>query len=381
MAQTIQAIELWPIRVSHQTCWSFVRLVSSEGLVGLGEATLNGREDAMAAALRAIAPQFLGRRTDNHDASGLLGADSALPLAAIVSAIAQAQADLAAQANGLRLCDLFGAAKRSDIPLYANINRRTRDRSPEGFAASARDALAQKFAAIKIAPFDEVTAESLQGGLRVLDAGLSRIAAVREALDPEIELLVDCHWRLNDSASEAAIKAAESLGVGWIECPIPETIANIPQIKRLRGLANDRGMRLAGLETSVTWSAFAPFVEAGAYDVVMPDIKYVGGPMEMLRVAARLAKSGVAFSPHNPSGPIAHAATLHASAVTENFDRLEIQFDETPFFGSLVGHPDQPSRDDLSRLPQSAGLGVAIAPETLARFGKCLFNSAGTTVQ
>ena len=381
MAQTIEAIEFWSIRVSHQTCWSFVRLISSGGLVGLGEATLNGREDAMAESLRAIASQFVGRRIDDWDAAHPLSADSPLPLAAVVSAVAQARADLAAQDKGLRLCDLLGAERRSTIPLYANINRRTRDRSPEGFAASARDALAQKFVAIKIAPFDEVTAESLHGGLGVLDAGLSRIAAVRRVLDPQVELLVDCHWRLSESASQTVIKAAESLGVSWIECPVPETIAAIPQIKRLRGLANDRGMRLAGLETSVTWSGFKPFVQAGAYDVVMPDIKYVGGPSEMLHVADRLAQTGVAFSPHNPSGPIAHVATLHASAVTAQFDRLEIQFDETPFFGSLVGNLNPACDGGVSRLPQGSGLGVTIGSETFTRYGKCLFRSAEATVQ
>jgi galactonate dehydratase len=381
MAQTILAIEFWSIRVSPQTCWSFVRLIASDGLVGLGEATLNGREDAMAEALRAIAPHFIGRRVDEPDAPQLLSADSALPLAAVASAVAQAQADLAAQEKGMRLCDLLGTAPRSAIPLYANINRRTRDRSPEGFAASTRDALKQKFTAIKIAPFDEVTPESLKGGLGVLDAGLSRIAAVREVLAPEMELLVDCHWRLNEDASETVIKAAESLGVSWVECPVPETVADIPKIKRLRGLANDRGMRLAGLETSVTWFGFEPFVQGGAYDVVMPDIKYVGGPEEMLRVADRLAKTGVAFSPHNPSGPVAHAASLHVSAVAAEFDRLEIQFDETPFFASLVGSLDSHSSEGLSRLPHASGLGVTIGSETFTRYGKCLFSSAESAVQ
>ena len=278
----------------------------------------------------------------------------------------------------IRLCDLLGTAQRKTIPLYANINRRTRDRSPEGFAASARDALKQGFVAIKIAPFDEVTAESLKQGHGALDAGLSRIAAVRQALGPRLELLVDCHWRLNESASEVVIKTGETLGVNWIECPIPETIASIPQIRHLRGLANDRGMRLAGLEISITWSGFEPFVQAAAYDVVMPDIKYVGGPAEMLRVADHLANTGVAFSPHNPSGPIAHAATLHVSAVAGAFDRLEIQFDETPSFGALVGNPNFRSSDDLSRLPEASGTGATIGAETFVRYGTCLFK-AGTS--
>jgi galactonate dehydratase len=267
------------------------------------------------------------------------------------------------------------AAQRGDIPLYANINRRTRDRSPEGFAASACEALGQNFVAIKIAPFDEVVEGSLKGGFAVLDMGFARIAAVRSVLDPKIELLIDCHWRLNEHAARDMIKAAESLGVSWVECPIPETVDGIPQIRRLRGLANERGIRLAGLETRVTCLGFEPFVQAGAYDVVMPDVKYVGGPLEMVRVADRLAKAGVAFAPHNPSGPVAHAATLHVSAAVDEFDRLEVQFDETPLFGSLVGHHMPYPSNAMSRLPPAAGLGVTIEPETLARHGRRLFRT------
>ena len=95
----------------------------------------------------------------------------------------------------------------------------------------------------------------------------------------------------------------------------------------------------------------------------------------MLRVADYLANTGVAFSPHNPSGPVAHAATLHASAVAVELDRLEIQFDETPFFGSLVGNPNFHSSDDLSRLPEAIGLGVTIDAETFACYGTRLFRT------
>jgi L-alanine-DL-glutamate epimerase-like enolase superfamily enzyme len=108
--QIVEAVEFWSIRVSHHTCWSFVRLISAEGMVGLGEATLNGQENAMVECLRSIASRFVGHRVDGPEAeaSRLLSASSVLPLAAVVSAVAQAQVDLAAQAKGLRMCDLLG---------------------------------------------------------------------------------------------------------------------------------------------------------------------------------------------------------------------------------------------------------------------------------
>jgi galactonate dehydratase len=92
-------------------------------------------------------------------------------------------------------------------------------------------------------------------------------------------------------------------------------------------------MRLCGLETSIGVHGYEPFLSAGAYDLVMPDIKHAGGYRAILEIAKRAQHYGVATSLHNPSGPIAHAASLQLSAVLPGTERLEIQFDESPLFG------------------------------------------------
>jgi galactonate dehydratase len=142
---------------------------------------------------------------------------------------------------------------------------------------------------------------------------------------------------------------------------LPETGDHLPALGRLRGFANNRGVRLAGCEEAVGVAGFEPFLRAGAYDVMMPDVKYVGGLGEMLRVAERLSEAGVAVSPHNPSGPIAHAASLHVSAAMPNFDRLEVQFDETPLFDALVdGGLPRPIDGEVDIKALGTGLGVAL---------------------
>ena len=103
-------------------------------------------------------------------------------------------------------------------------------------------------------------------------------------------------------------------------------------------------MRQAGLEQSIGWDVIRPYCEAGAYDVVMPDVKYIGGVHELRKVAGACADLGVAVSPHNPSGPISHAFSLQVSATLADFDRLEMQFDESPLFDALVGAPFPPDR-------------------------------------
>ena len=196
--------------------------------------------------------------------------------------------------------------------------------------------------------------------------GLARIAATRDAIGPDIDLLVDCHWRLDEQEAEEVIREGAAHRLYWVECPLPETDANLPALRRLRSLANARGIRLAGCELGIGQEGFAPFLRAGAYDAMMPDAKYVGGLAEMLRVAERFAEAGVAFFPHNPTGPVCHAADLQACDAAGTLDRLEVQFDETPLFQRLVGGAVPQVAKGVSPLPDGPGLGVRLAQDVLA---------------
>jgi galactonate dehydratase len=101
-------------------------------------------------------------------------------------------------------------------------------------------------------------------------------------------------------------------------------------------MANDRGMRLAGAEALAGLAAYRPLVEAGAYDVLMPDIKYCGGHGEMARIAALAHTAGIEVAPHNPSGPVCHAHSVHACQAIPNAVLLEVQFGESPLFFSAM---------------------------------------------
>ena len=171
---------------------------------------------------------------------------------------------------------------------------------------------------------------------------------------------VDCHWRFDEPTAAALNEAAARFGVYWIECPLPEVDGNIPALKRLRRQCNGLGMRQAGLETSIGWAGFRPYCEGAAYDVVMPDMKYAGGIHEIQRTATGCAALGIQVSPHNPSGPICHAASLQVSATLDAFDMLELQFDESPLFDSLVNEPFGPVEDGRTVPPPGSGLGVTL---------------------
>lgn len=363
----VDHVSVHVVRVTPKTCWTFVELRTKEGLVGAGEASLAGREPALVAAVERLKESWLGA-VIGPNFPGRAPKPVSLVEAAAISALDHAVWDLLAQSRNESVAQALGGAHRRRIPLYANINRRTVDRSPFGFAASARDALASGYDAVKIAPFDEVVPKLDRAGLvAAIERGLTRIGAVREAIGRNRDLMVDCHWRFDEPAAAEMIRVAAAHRVHWIECPLPETADNLTALKRLRGLANRLGILLAGCEEGVRVASFEPYLEAGAYDVLMPDVKYIGGLQEMLRAAERFAAYGVAFSPHNPSGPISHAASLHVCAAAASVDRLEIQFDETPLFDALVGGGLPGRVNGASLLPEARkGLGVALDPTLLA---------------
>ncbi len=368
MSVALRSLKVTIAKISAKTRWVFVEVARNDGAVGLGEATLNGSESGVLTAAAACAPRLWTIDATDPGAFAESAAPAGLAEAAMVSAIDLALWDLHAQESGARLVDAIGAARRQSVPVYANINRRTEVRTPEGFARSARDALAAGYSALKVAPFDEVSpAMCARGDASVaIDTGLARIAAVRDVAGTGCRLMVDCHWRFDEAAAARMIDAAAEHGVHWIECPLPETPENLEALSRLRERANAHGTLLAGMELGIGVEAFRPFCEAGAYDVMMPDVKYVGGLEEMLRCSELFADYGVAMSPHNPSGPAAHAASLHVSAAMQHLDMLELQFDESPLFGQLVANTLPLPSNGVSSIPAGTGLGIRLDAATVA---------------
>jgi len=349
-------------RISPKTVWTFVSLRDIDRRVGWGEATLHGEARNIHDHVARFGKAVRDRRAGDARSPLDIAASHDLGEAAAISALDQALWDLAAQQVGRPLAAALGVPRAERIPLYANINRGTRDRSPEGFAKRAREVAENGFDAVKIAPLDDVRPDNVESpeGRRLLERGIARTAAVREAIGPSRKLMVDCHWRLTESAASALLAELAPLGLYWFECPLAEVPDMFPALRRLRAEANARGILTAGCEELVGLPAFARFLDAGIYDAIMPDIKYVGGHEEMLRVGEAAAKCGVICSPHNPSGPIAHVHSVHASALLESCPLLEYQYGESDLFFDIVEGDMPDPRRGTSMVPRDPGLGTGI---------------------
>ncbi|KAA0693358.1 mandelate racemase/muconate lactonizing enzyme family protein [Neorhizobium sp. P12A] len=359
----ISSFQVTTADVTPKTRWIFVRIADADGIEGYGEGTLGEASAQVVEALQSRLAFLARERVDPVKALSVLGKPRTLVEAAAISAVDQALHDILARRKGISVAALLGGEKRDRVGLYANINRRTLDRTPQGFADSARVAIAAGHHAIKIAPFDEMTPVICAGldFVHKLESGLQRIAAVRDAIGPDRRLMVDCHWRFTEATARQAIDACAEFSLHWFECPIDEDIKYLPAIRSLRDYAHSKGMLLAGGEKIFGLDGLAPFVAADAYDIMMPDVKYAGGLVEMLRMADMQNNAGIAFSPHNPTGPIAHAASLEICAAAGETDFLEQQFDETPLFFQLVAGTLPRDRDGYVQLASGrTGFGVAL---------------------
>jgi len=352
------------VRATTRTAWLFVRLTTNRGLTGLGEVSLGRRtEFPELAPFFALVRDESPFRIEQYRQRGWARASSGdRTLATAFSGLEQAQWDLAGKALGASVSDLFGGRLRDMLPVYANINRATADRTPAGFAANARAAVDEGFAALKAAPFDGFPAltEPASAVQAAADLGVACVAAMRAAVGPEVAIKIDAHSNFDVPLSIEVARRLEPHDLSWYEEPIP------PQrVDETKTIHDAIEQRMAGGEFLFGMAGFAPLCERHAVDVVMPDVKHCGGLTEARRIAAVADLYGVAVSPHNPSGPVATAASVQLCAAMSNFDILEHQWGEVAWRGDLLDPPEQFENGRIS-VSDAPGFGVELN-ETVAR--------------
>ena len=369
----ISSLTFHVLHVSGKTNWSFIRVETVSGLIGWGECSLNGWETLQREYCLRFAAEVTGTPivsvADAEAVAALhLHSPGGLVEHSVKSATEQALLDLLAQHQAMPLWQLLGAAQRSSVAVYANINRATQPRTPAGFAASAINAVGSGFRAVKLAPFDGVlpTNAETADGAQMIDAALARIRSVREAVGFDVKVMVDCHWRLTLKTSRYVLDALREVKLHWLECPISEHAKCHTEIRAVRDYANALGVRLAGAEMQSEVEGFRPFIEGGLYDTIMPDVKYCGGVGPLLRINELAAKHNVQTAPHNPTGPVCSLASLHACIVGDGCDFLELQVGESELFTTVVHGASARIIDGHFAAPHSSGIGAALDTSVLA---------------
>jgi galactonate dehydratase len=342
--------------------WLFVEVETDSGLVGCGEASQNRLDEGVVAQLRELAPAYVGRNPlDLVEERGqhLRRSDGHRILSSAISALEQALWDLCGQILGVPVYQLLGGSVRDRIRLYANIEVATRSKSPDEYAENAARAVGQGFTAVKLNPFSLSFAREREPWRESLRLAVERVRRVREAVGPKVDVMVDFIFSQDlRSAQRAAAEIAE-LDLFWIEEPFRlDDPAELAEFRR------SISTRVAGGEQLSGRAAFRPLLEAGALDVVMTDVKWVGGILEAKKIAAMAEAYDVALGPHNMSGPVSTAASVHLAATCPNFLILEYCWGVTPWRAELVDGTEVVV-DGHIPLPTTPGLGVHLNHDVL----------------
>lgn len=353
--------------------WTIPRLKTRTGLTGLGDASQSLNDDQTLVFLKRFIDMLRGhpatdvewfRRAVAPICAQNGGDYGRTPASAAASALEQCMWDIQGKALGVPAYDLFGGRIHDNIRVYANINRSTSDRTPSGFAANAQRAVDAGFNAIKLAPFDSMPQHLTDRAeiKRYTDAGVAAAQAVRDVIGAERDLLIDAHSHFNLDDGLALAKRFEPMNLYWLEEVTPRN-----PVENLAAINKAAIMHTAGGEGIHGVKGFYPYIEAGAVDIVMPDVKVVGGMLELKMISAIAEGAGLMSSPHGPASPIGNAAAAHVMATVPNFDIFEFAFGEVPWRAEFVDPPEQVDKSML-HLSDRPGLGYTINEKVAAKY-------------
>jgi galactonate dehydratase len=325
--------------------WLFVKVVTDDGLTGIGECS--GWPRVIRTAIEDLKPLLVGEDPTHierlwqkmqiaimgHGMTGVVGAGA-------MTGIDMALWDIKGKALDTPVWNLLGGKLRDRIRIYGHAN------TPE-------------------------TALSLkQRGITALKCGgvsdpVRKVAALREAVGAEMDIAIDLHgppWLTPADATQVC-RALEPYRMMWVEEPIAPD--NLDGYARIR---NHSSVTLAAGERMATIFGERELIERDLIDVVQPDTGRAGGITQMKKIAAMAEAHHIMLAPHSGSlGPVAEYAALHLLASCPNglvLERIEDDWDGRA--KTVIPHPV--SRDGYIDVPDRPGLGVEIDEDFVAQW-------------
>ncbi|HXF60713.1 MAG TPA: galactonate dehydratase [Caldilineaceae bacterium] len=358
----ITKIDTYLVNLGHRNI-PYVKVHTDEGIYGIGEAYSCGPDKATAEVIHDFEEWLVGR--DPRDIEGLwhlMYAGSRFPGGSVVNAaisgIEHALWDIAGKAANLPVYRLLGGKCRDKVRVYQS----PRGSTPEEIADNAVKLIEKYgYTAIKMGPLPgNWQAMPWNQALREAE---KRVAAVREAVGPDIDIGLDPHARLFEvSRAMELCQVVAPFRPMFVEEPLrPENY------EALAKLAESVRVPLATGEMLYTRYEFRDLIATQAVNIIQPDICLTGGLWEMKKIAAMAEASYMSVAPHNPCGPVATAVNVHFAASTTNFLILEYHADDEGPRRELV---DEPVRlvDGYLELPDKPGLGIDLNMDAVERY-------------
>jgi galactonate dehydratase len=348
---------------ASRTNFVFLKLYTDDGIDGVGEATLEWRTMVMVEALGELERALVGSDPFQVEHTiEMLHRDSYWRTGAVfrsaLGAVEAALLDIKGKALGVPVYELLGGKQRDRVKCYANHWFFGAD-TPDDYASKAKRAVKMGYRALKWDPFGAAWLEMEPSERRKT---VAIVEAVRDAVGPDVDLMLDVHGRLNVPTAIAMCHELEPYDLAWIEEPTPpESIDALVEVRARSKIPIAAGER---------WFEPDRFLEAitkGAADIFQPDVCHLGGMFETKKVAGMAHTRYLPIAPHNPTGPVMNAMTLHLSAAIPNFKIFETVSIDVPWRKELVSESLEFDGGDIL-VPDTPGLGVILNEEACARF-------------
>jgi galactonate dehydratase len=359
----IERVESLPIGGGY-----YVRIYTDDGLVGVGQSAAWGYPSAVDQVMHTFAQYLVGQdpmRIEHHwQYLYRLAPFRGNIVSGAVSAVDIALWDLKGQRLQAPIWQLLGGKCRDKVRLHLLMGGST----PEEVHARAKEAAAEGFTAIKFDPlpagFQDMTLEGLVG------AAVDRVAAAREAVGRDVDLIVEIHRKLTPLTAMPVCVALAQFNPLFVEDPVQiDSIQSQAEIARRLTSPIANGERLSSI-----WE-FRELLVAGGSQYVRPDVGLAGGLTHVKKIAGLAESFHAAVVTHNFLGPVLTAASVHLDVSIPNFVVQEYsKVDEQ----RAVAFPGTLKRQGgYLPVPEAPGLGVKIDDAKLAEIGRPMVNPTG----
>ncbi len=362
----VTSVKCIPVHPGWRKNWIFVKVETDEGHHGWGEAySQYDRDRAVTAHVEEMGRYLVGRDPFHIKHFTQMAFDDyaarrgSLEFYSALSGIEAALWDIVGKATGQPVYNLLGGPVRDRIRVYANgwYYKMT---EPDEYARAAEKVIEQGFTALKMDPVSGPWRNyiSREQELRSVEV----LSAVRNAVGPDVDILLDLHRRLSPMHAISLAARYEEFEPYYYEEPCMwENVEALAEIKASVSLPIVTG------EAIYAKAGFRPIFQAGAADIINPDVASCGGILELKEIAAMAEPYYVAVSPHNyNSTTVALAATVQASALMPNFVITEYFLPFVELGREICPGMLAPVNSYID-LPTAPGLGVDLDEEVLAR--------------
>jgi len=372
----ITDVKAFLVDAGNDENYVYVKIYTNQGITGLGEGTLSAKCRTVATAIEEHKRYLVGK--DPGEIERLWQTMFRGPryrggpvLMSALSAIEIALWDILGQAVGLPIWRMLGGKARDKVRLYCHegylerISHRKK-RRPKSDEEALQLWVQKKedgWTCIK-GGFFPVQSQAVDFR-KSINRGVEQLAAVREAVGPNFDIIVEIHGKANPLAAIEFCNRVEEFRPLWVE---EATQLESEVIEEARQIRRQTRVPLATGERLCSRYDFAPLCSERLVDVIMPDVVHVGGILEMKKIAALAEVYRVDVSPHNPQSEVSTLASLHVCMCTPNATLLEIGSGQDPFWNDLFYGGYFRYERGYAIPPERPGLGIDLDEKVAAKF-------------